>query len=235
MNLARGGETHRGSDLATAGFVRPTLRRPSVSVGLALLLLAPAPLLAQRAELIPQIGVFTPLTSLGTAEDDGGSAFTLGERERGFAYGAAIQFGGATPAGVRATVLFGTGSDVPVTGPGCADEDACAVENNLRMLAGAVVIRPLPGLIVVRPYLLAGGGWKRFGFDEAQLESLGLQGAIGDHTKRAWQLGAGLELSVGLSAIVVELNDFISGFDVEEDRGDGKTQHDLFLTVGLKL
>lgn len=206
-----------------------------VGLGFAAVGLAAAPggVAAQRAELVPQLGFFTPLASMGTAETEGGETLTLGERERGFAYGLSVQFGGAVPAGVRGTVLFGTGSDVPVDGPGC--EQGCTLDNNLRLITGALVIRPLPSLILLRPYLLAGGGWKRFGFDEAELAELGLQGAVSDQTRTAWQVGVGLELSVGLSAIVVELNDFISGFEVEEERGEGKTQHDLFLTVGLRL
>lgn len=206
-----------------------------VGLGLAAagLVTLPGGLAAQRAELVPQIGLFTPLASLGTAETEGGETLSLGERERGLAYGLSVEFGGALLAGVRGTVLFGTGSDVPVEGPGC--EEGCTLENGLRVLTGALVIRPLPSLILLRPYLLAGGGWKRFGFDEAELEGLGLQEAVHDQTRTAWQVGVGLELSVGLSAIVVELNDFISGFEVEEEMGEGKTQHDLFLTVGLRL
>lgn len=206
-----------------------------MSLALVAVALAPALTAAQQAELTPQIGFFQPLTSLGTAESDGGSTFTLGERDRGFAYGVTVQFGGLALAGVRASALFGTGSDVPVTGPGCGDEAACTVENSVRALVGTLIVRPLPSLIVLRPYLLAGGGWKRYGFDEAELEDLGLEGAIGDHSNTAWQVGAGVELHVGLTAIQVELNDFISGFDVEEGRGEGRTQHDLFLTVGLRL
>lgn len=213
--------------------------RGSVVVGLAVALatLVPAagPLAAQRAELIPQLGLFEGLSSMGTAEDEEGSAFTLGERERGFAYGLAVQFGAHTPAGVRGSVLLGTGSDVPVTGPGCSAEDACTIENSLRVITGALVLRPLPGLVVVRPYVLAGGGWKRFGFDESELETRGLEMAIEDQTNTAWQLGVGVEVGLGVTAGVIELSDYISGFDVEEERGDGKTQHDLFLTVGLRL
>lgn len=209
---------------------------PALTVlALVVMALAPASLAAQQARLTPHLGFFQPLTSLGTAENDGGESFTLGERNRGFAYGISVQFGGGTLAGVRGSALFGTGSDVPVTGPGCGDEEACAVENSVRALVGTLVVRPLPGLVVIRPYVLAGGGWKRYGFDEADLESLGLEGAIGDHSNTTWQVGAGVELHVGLTAIQVELSDFISGFDVEEGRGEGRTQHDLFLTVGLRL
>lgn len=195
---------------------------------------APGELEAQRAELIPQIGFFSPLASLGTAEDEGGISFDLGERERGFAYGLAVQFGGIVPVGVRGSVLFGTGSDVPVTGPGCP-EGECTLENNLRLLTGALIIRPFPTLVVIRPYALAGGGWKRYGFDEAEAEALGLDPALEDHTHTAWQIGLGTELGLGAAAVVVELNDFISGFDVADDLGEGKTQHDIFLTVGLRL
>lgn len=199
-----------------------------------LLLAAGSPLAAQRAELIPQIGFFTGLSSLGTAEDEEGGRFVLGERERGFAYGVAVEFGRATPAGVRAAVLFGRGSDIPVVGPGCEVGD-CVLDNNVRALTGALVLRPLPSLVLLRPYLLVGAGWKRFGFDETELEELGLEAAIGDQTKGAWQIGAGVELGLGVTSVVLEVSDFVSGFTVEEDRGDGKTQHDLFLTVGLRL
>lgn len=206
----------------------------ALALGIGMPVANPEPLEAQRAELIPQVGFFTPLTSLGTAEDGNGDSFALGERERGFAYGVAVQFGGLTPVGVRGSLLFGTGSDVPVTGPGCA-EDECAIGNNLRTITGALLIRPLPRLVVVRPYLLAGGGWKRFGFNDADLGNRGLEMALEDQTNTAWQLGAGVDLNLGATALVVELNDFISGFDVEEEKGEGKTQHDIFLTVGLRL
>lgn len=203
------------------------------SLAVVVLAAVPTPAAAQRAELVPQIGFFNGLRAMGTAESSDGATLELGDRERGFAYGLSVQFGGAMPAGIRGTVLFGNGSDLPVEGPGC--EEGCTLENNVRALTGAIVFRPLPGLVVLRPYLLAGGGWKRFGFNDADLATLGLEDAVQDQTRTAWQLGVGLELSVGLSAVVLELNDFISGFEVEEDLGEGKTQHDLFLTVGLRL
>lgn len=204
------------------------------SIAVASLVWFPGPAAAQRAELVPQVGFFTALRGMGTAvTEPDGAVLELGERERGLAFGLSVQFGGVTPASVRGTVLFGQGSDIPVTGPGCERE--CTLENSVRLLTGAIVFSPLQRLALLRPYLLAGGGWKRFGFNDADLETLGLEGAVKDQTKTAWQIGAGLELSIVQWAIVVELNDFISGFKVEEEMGDGKTQHDLFLTVGLRL
>jgi hypothetical protein len=123
---------------------------------------------------------------------------------------------------------------VPVLGFGCAD---CAARSTVAVLTGSVVVRPVPSLILVRPYLQGGLGLKRYDFDEDDLRAEGLDAFLNDQNKLTGQLGVGTELNLALIRLFVEVTDFISGFDVGSGASEeaGEMQHDFFISVGLPL
>ncbi|MFQ5678844.1 MAG: hypothetical protein ACE5HP_05235 [Gemmatimonadota bacterium] len=203
-------------------------------LGLLLLFgLLPSPLEAQRrAKLIPQVGLFRPLRGLGRVQDSGGETLRLGTHESSLAWGIGVEFGGETPVGVRGSVLWGTSADIPVRGPGGATSQT---QGTVRVVTGTLVFRPFRSYVGARPYVLAGGGIKRHGLDDGDLNDLDIKDAVDDQTNGTLQLGGGVSFSIGVTQVLLEISDFISTFDVKEGKGDGKTQHDLFLTVGLRL
>lgn len=191
----------------------------------------PSGLEAQRLELIPHIGLHAPLTSVGRAEVEAGT-FQLGKRESSLAWGVSVELGGGTSVGIRGSALFGTSGSFPIEGPGCTD---CRADVSVRIFSGALVIHPLPRLIPIAPYVLAGGGIKRHGFDDDDLAEAGVGDAFEDQTNRTLQLGVGFRVPLGVTHVHLEAMDFISSLDAEEGMGSGKTQHDIFLLVGIRL
>jgi hypothetical protein len=121
-----------------------------------------------------------------------------------------------------------------VSGVGCPN---CEARSTVSAVTAGAVLRPIPNLILFRPYLLAGGGLKRYDFDEADLRSEGLDSFFSDQSKFTGHLGVGLEFNVGLARLLVEVSDFVSGFEggSGSSRFDGERQHDFFMTLGIGL
>ena len=186
-----------------------------------------------QVRLIPQVGLYVPLSDLGRVED-GGTAVDIAKKESTLGLGLAVEFGAREPWSFRVNGAYGTESDVPVSRVGCTD---CAARSTVAVVTGSVVFRPLPNLIVVRPYLQGGAGLKRYDFDEDQAREEGLEAFLSDQNELTGHLGVGAELNVGLGTLLLEVSDFISGFDAGSDDldGEGETQHDFFITVGLAL
>lgn len=210
---------------------RAAARRLAAAALVAAAAWGPAPeARAQAIDLIPQVGFLVPLTELGTAGDESGATFRLGKRDPSLAFGLAAEVGAVFPIGVRGGLLYATSSEVPIEGGGCTD---CAARLTTMVAGAAVVARPALGAPFVRPYVLGGVAWRRHGFRDADLREAGADGAVGDRTAGAWQVGLGLELSLGLTGVLVEATDLISRF--RHEGGDGKLQHELFVLVGLRL
>ncbi len=189
-------------------------------------LLLPAPGNAQT-RFIPQVGLFASVSDLGTV-DSTDEAWDVGEHETSLALGLTLDFASDNTIGFRLTGLYGTDSEVPVGGIGCTGS-ACELSSTLLGVSGSIVLRLLPRGSPLRPYLLGGGGIKRYDFEfstDSQLED-----AFGDESKAAGVLGAGFDWDLGILKGNLELTDYISGSVLE----DGDRQHDFFLTVGLIL
>ncbi len=81
----------------------------------------------------------------------------------------------------------------------------------------------------IRPYVLAGGGVKRYSFGGDRADAFG-----GARTDVALQMGGGVQARLGRVNVVAEAADLVSRF-----RPDGWsqrfTQHDLALTMGVRL
>jgi hypothetical protein len=95
-----------------------------------------------------------------------------------------------------------------VGGFGCV-EDECNLRSTVLGLSGGIALRPIPEGSPIRPYLLAGGGVKRFDFDFGSDSPV--RDALGDEAKAAAVLGLGFDWDIGILRGNVELADYISG------------------------
>lgn len=199
------------------GLVRGTL------AALALTPLGVGPALAQAPgiELVlnPRIGLYAPLTDLG---EDAGSTFAL-ENSLAIGLGAELQLT-ALPFGIRANLDYATGAKVSQDGV-----ESEGSETTLLAVAGDLVFRPLPDIILVQPYFFAGGGLKQYDF---QVEGAGEFATESDPTVH---LGLGLDVGFGPLALNAELGDYISWFELTEGSDESEMQHDLFITVGFAI
>lgn len=97
-------------------------------------------------------------------------------------------------------------------------------KGNLFGVAGDLVVRPLPR-ILVQPYLLAGAGERFVKYDQnASLVNGGSARNFALHG------GLGADVMLGPIGVAAELTDFVS-----KDSANKWNQHDAFLMVGLKL
>ncbi|MFW5951482.1 MAG: hypothetical protein ACOCVZ_05135 [Gemmatimonadota bacterium] len=190
-------------------------------VGLA----APAAAQVPGVELTlnPRAGLYIPLTDLGDAGSIMGSMVTEQSGTLALGLGAELRFAG--PVGVRANLDYATGSEISAEGLGET------VERTVVMLAGDLVFRPLPRLVVVQPYLYAGGGLRQYDFDFATPQDAG---ELEDASDPMIHLGGGLELGLGPLAVNAEIGDYISWLEIREG-ADSELQHDLFVSVGVVL
>lgn len=173
-----------------------------------------------QVRLVPQVGLYAPTTDLPSP----GDAVEFGKRESSLAFGAALEV-----ANFRLGVLHATDGDVPIEGVGCTD---CA-RSTVTTATASLVIRPLPRIAVVQPFVLLGAGVKRYDFTVEDLEDEGAQAVLSDENDLTGHLGLGVELGLGGLSLLVELQDLVNRFDPEG--ADAGFQHDLFLTVGLAL
>ncbi|MFH1764489.1 MAG: hypothetical protein ABIF09_09885 [Gemmatimonadota bacterium] len=198
----------------------------TLSVFLIGALLLPAPGDAQ-IRLIPQVGLYASVSDLGTVDTPDGVQ-TLGEQGTSLAYGLTLDMSSAKTIGYRVTALYGSDSEVPVDGIGCTG-GACDLRTTLLGVSAGIVLRPFPVSSPFRPYILAGGGFKRYDFDFESDSPL--KDAFGDESQATVVLGLGFDWNLGILKGNLELADYISGAFME----DGDRQHDFFLTVGLIL
>jgi hypothetical protein len=195
-------------------------RRIVLSAALAAASLALPGVAHAQLRLIPQVGLFAPASELPSPSE----AVDFGKRESTLAFGAALELGN-----LRVSVLHATDGDVPIEGIGCEE---CA-RSTVTTATAALVIRPLPELGFVQPFVLLGGGWKRYDFDVDELDD-GVVGAVlDDSNDLTAHLGIGVELGLGGTRLLFELQDLASRFD--EEGVEARFQHDLFLTVGVAL
>jgi len=201
-----------------------------VSAALSILLLA-AFLIPTTGEaqfrLIPKVGLYADVTDLGTVDTADGIK-DVGEHETSLAYGLSLDFGSYNTFGFRVTGLYGSDAEVPVGGIGCSGTE-CVLRTTVLGVSGDVVLRLLPPGSILRPYLAAGAGIKRYDFEfstDSQLDD-----AFGDESKFSGVLGVGMDWNLGILKGNVEVTDYISSSAIE----DGDRQHDFFVTVGLIL
>jgi hypothetical protein len=177
--------------------------------------------------LIPQGGLYASVADLGTVDTPEGVR-TVGKQETSLAYGLSLDFSSAKVIGYRITGIYGSDSEVPVGGVGCSGA-ACDLRSTLLGVSAGIVLRPFPATFPFRPYLLGGGGIKRYDFDFGSDSPV--KDAFGDESQTTGVVGVGFDWNLGILKGNLELVDYVSGALLE----DGDRQHDFFLTVGLVL
>ena len=195
----------------------------------ALLLLVSAQPAAAQLRLIPQIGLYTPFAELPKPQTVAGEL----KKDGTFAFGAALELGTPDKVSFRVNALHATDSEVPVTDLGC-DED-CA-RSSVTTATATLALRPFPNIVLVQPYLLAGGGVKRYDFTREDLSNEGLEAIFSDQTQLTGHLGFGAEVNLGVARLVGEVSDLVSQFDVEGDLFESSDlQHDVYFTIGMVI
>lgn len=220
-------------------------RASSVLTSLALtagLLLLVAPNLEAQVSVVPQVGIYAPLSDLGELQDDTGETLLdLGRRGSTLAFGALVETGdpGSSAVGVRLGVGFATRSEVPIEGVGC---ESCAARSSLLTAGAALVLHPFPRFALLRPYLVAGGGVAYYDFDDEELRDEGWQNVLRDQAQGQIHLGLGTHLFLGPLRPRIELGTHISRFEPTDESitplgvtgvGEGDRQANFFLMLGI--
>lgn len=208
----------------------PGILAAALAAGL-LSLLVPGGGEGQEIRLVPHAGLHVPATDHGEARDGPDGRVELGRKSATLALGVAGELDPPRlPVGLRATLVHSTDSPVSwVSAQGRPDR----TRGSLLVLTGAAVIRPIPRLLAAEPYLLAGGGLRRFGFETADPA---VEGVLRDQTRGAVHLGGGVDVMLGSLSAVVEVAGVVGRFEPGgEPPGDRRTMTDVFLTVGLAL
>ncbi|MEO5509217.1 MAG: hypothetical protein ABIV28_08430 [Longimicrobiales bacterium] len=140
-----------------------------------------------------------------------------------------MSFGGALeldlplfPIDIRANVDHVNATDIELGG-------VRAGTVSITSMVGDLMLRPLPGIIPVQPYLFAGGGLKQYRFRDFSTSSFD---SSNDRRDPTLHVGAGVGLNLLSMGLVVEVGDYVSRFKFS---GATKTQNDLYGTVGVKI
>lgn len=186
---------------------------------LAVLVFAPVALQAQGISVTPMAGVYIPASDLYEIRDEAEQIFEV-DREGTFALGLNVELGW-----LRGSVAYASGATL---NEGGVDGQDNIGEGKLLAVAGDLVLRPIPRLLIVQPYLIAGAGLRRedFSFDDD-----GVSDALpSDKSDFALHAGLGVDVMLGRIGLVAEVTDFIT-----QDENDDWSQHDAFGFVGLKF
>jgi len=181
-------------------------------------MLAPVAAQAQGISLTPSVGMYIPASDL-YALRDGATQATI-DKEGTFALGMNIDFGM-----LRGTVAYASGAQINQRG---VTNQENIGDGKLLAVAGDLVLRPIPRLLIVQPYVIAGAGFRQ---ENYSYNDSGISGAMpADQRDFALHAGLGADISLGRFAVVAEFSDFIT-----KDEEDKWKQHDGFGFVGLKV
>jgi hypothetical protein len=192
------------------------------------LALVAAPLQAQvpgmNIRLNPRIGLYTPLTDLGTVQT--GQGEVTAELSGSMAIGLGVELDlPAAPVNLRLNLDYATGSEIESTVGGTQIEP---IETTLLAVVGDIVWRPLPRVVVLQPYLFGGGGIKQYDVTEDNIADYGSESDPTIH------FGGGIDFGLGPLALNAEVGDYLSWYELQAG-GDSEMQHDIFATVGFSI
>ncbi|CAN5612713.1 hypothetical protein BH23GEM9_BH23GEM9_34250 [soil metagenome] len=171
-------------------------------------------------QVLPKIGVFTPLGSL--TED--------AEMEIGLALGVAGEINmPGLPFSIRLNVEHAVATDV-------VRRDAAETvlgEVSITNVVGDIVLRPLPPTASFQPYFMGGGGVKMYSFD-SETGWVGSLAGLGPTTRRGTlHVGGGVDARFGPLALVLEVSDYISTF--ADAAGESRLQNHLYGMLGFRV
>lgn len=200
---------------------------------LALVFFVPHQLEGQTSiRLLPQIGAYTPASDLGEVRENGETRFSAGRRSSSLAWGLGLEAGPRdSGTSIRGHMGYGTNAEIPVWGFECGN---CSARSTLLTGSVTAVLRPVPRLVLVQPYLLVGAGVKRYDFDVRNADGDAWRRVFRDQTRAAAQAGVGLEASLLGLRTQWELNGHVSRYRAGSDQ-DASLQTDLFLTLSIPL
>ncbi len=198
------------------------IRKATLFAAPLLALALAAPVQGQgRLTVTPLIGGYIPGNDVQDLRT-GAEQATI-DKEAALGLGLNIELGW-----LRGTLAYASGATVNVEDAGDPALEGEIGEGNVLVAAADVVLRPLPRLIVVQPYLVGGAGLKRTDYD---WETDGAADAFPeDQSDFTLHVGVGTDISLGPVGIVVEVSDFIS-----KEGDDSFGRHDAFGMVGLKF
>lgn len=200
----------------------------ATALALGLLVLAAPPAQAQTFSVIGKAGGYLPVSD--TYEITNELESLVVAKQADLALGGGIEISPLFwPVDLRIGADYLTGAEV--TTDGVAGETVVA-DGTLLMLSGDVVLRPLPRIVVVQPYLLGGIGYKRETFDIADGASSELPENFSDYMVHA---GLGVDLQFGGVGVLVEVTDYFGRPNSESRDGFFDVHHDVFASVGIKL
>lgn len=211
--------------------MRSTMKVMAALAGVALMA-APASAQVPGLELsvLPKVGFYSPASDLAAAQDALGEV--VDDRGGSLALGLALELGvPLTSLGVRVGFDYVTGSEFTYEGEAAVEATA---EQTMLAITGDVVLRPIPRLLIVQPYLLAGAGVKRYDFSFDEDAGTDIEAAFPEsETDFTVHAGIGVDLGIGPIALIAELSDYISWYETGAD--ESEMQNDLFLMAGIRL
>ena len=181
-----------------------------------------------QISVVPKIGFYSPAADLEAAREAAGEI--VDERGGSLALGLAAELGM-----FRVGFDYVTASEFTWADTTGADVEASG-EQTMLALTGDVILRPIPRILILEPYLLAGAGVKRYDFSfedasgDTEIEEAFPESAT-DFTVHA---GLGVDVDVGPIALVVELSDYVSWYEAEGADGS-EMQNDLFIMAGVRV
>jgi len=202
--------------------------RGSIALAGAALLLASAggALHAQSITLSPLLGVYTQANSVDQLRSNA-NALSI-KRQSALALGGNLEIGF-----LRASLNYVSGATVQQNGTTSFSTAGDIGKGKILMGAADAVLRPIPRLIVLQPYALAGIGFKKFDYDTNQNLSSAF-GSVKSNSTAAFHAGVGADLMFGGIGIMAEITDYIS--KGQQDTGtSAQMQHDAYGLVGLRL
>ena len=178
--------------------------------------LAVIPAAAHAQTITPQIGVYIPGNSVDSLRT---AAKTVRvQREGTLALGLNIDLGV-----LRGSIAYATAAKLNDK----TSTNTDVGKGKLIAAAADLVIRPIPRLIVIQPYLLAGAGVRRADYS---YDTSGFDAFPKNDTDLALHAGVGADIMLGPVGVSAEVTDFIS-----KDTADKWKQHDAFGFAGLRL
>jgi len=213
----------------------PSLPKWALVLSITLAFASPA---EGQVRFVPAVGAYAPLSDLGEVRDQGGVTFVeAGKRVSTLALGAGVEIGPIRGlANLRAEAAYATASNVPLRSMGCPE---CGLRSTLLVGSASLVLRPFMDLMVAQPYLVLGGGVKRYDFDLREMTDPGGGDYFRDQTRPSLQVGGGVQFHLGALRPRLEVSAHFSRFEPgrenPEVQGSNDRQTSLFLVFGLPM
>jgi hypothetical protein len=197
-------------------------RSCSATIAALLLALSHAPAHSQELnlQLVPKLGVYTPLNSL----TDGAEA------EVGVAFGLAGEFVlPRLPFNIRVNLDHANATNIVTRDAAESALGTVSITN----VTGDIVLRPLAATALFRPYFLGGAGVKLYSFDVPAPGRADLAGVVGTTRRTTLHVGGGVDVRFGPAALLLEVSDYLS--TLPDAEGGTRLQNDLFGMIGFRV